>query len=812
MRSKRFILFGFIFLLTMSRLSAQQPVSTEQADSCRYEVEGQVFDIATLSPLPFATVQVQNTGKGATADEQGRFRISGICRREFDLIVSHVGYKQVIHHHDSYHDNPSIFLAPRDVQLESIIIEGESQIGNFYSGTVNALSRVEMAENRSASLGELASRISGVSMLKTGQNVVKPIIHGLHSNRVLIVNNGVRHEFQNWGAEHAPEIDPSLAEQISVIKGAATVRYGPDALGGVLLINPPGMEFYTPLQGEAGLIAKSNGRAGEANFRLSKGFHKLALQAQGSLLRQGDLSAPDYQLTNTGKREQSLALGSRFHWKSFDFYAHYSHFQQELGLLRASVSGNLNDVAEAISQEPPPQTRPFSYDINNPRQAVQHDVLKLKATWNSDRQSAELQYAFQLNQRQEFDVRRGTNNLRPAINLELNSHTLDADWYHPGWLGWEGSLGVQAIYQDNNNLPGTNTVPFIPNYNTSRLGVYLIEGRELRDTRIEWGIRYDLQYTSIRGREPGNDIYRNTLNFRNATATLGVVKNLRKGLKLRSNIGTAWRPPNISELYSFGTHQASIEYGLWRYRSDENQQITTNDILDESERAVPSEVGFKWINSLEIRSKPLDADLTAYINYIRDFIYHKPAGLTQTVRGAFPYFIYDQDNALFAGLDLSIAYKHSAKTSSLLRGSLLYARNISTNDNFVGLPPPQLFYEFSHKPGSWLFLKDLRWQVSLQYTFRQYQSPRIVSIAELLQAGLSGRNLFAENNADFDILPPPPGYLLVNAGASGRAGNFRIGFQVQNALNASYRNYTDRLRYFADDMGRNFIISVSYLF
>lgn len=34
-----------------------------------------------------------------------------------------------------------------------------------------------------------------------------PVIHGLHSNRILILNNEVRQEGQQWGADHAPEID-----------------------------------------------------------------------------------------------------------------------------------------------------------------------------------------------------------------------------------------------------------------------------------------------------------------------------------------------------------------------------------------------------------------------------------------------------------------------------------------------------------------------------------------------------------------------------------------------------------------------------
>ncbi|MFM9075334.1 MAG: TonB-dependent receptor, partial [Bacteroidota bacterium] len=68
-----------------------------------------------------------------------------------------------------------------------------------------------------------------------------PVIHGVHSQRILILNHGVRQEGQQWGAEHAPEIDPLIASDIQVIKDASAIRYGVDAIGGVVVVNPPAL-------------------------------------------------------------------------------------------------------------------------------------------------------------------------------------------------------------------------------------------------------------------------------------------------------------------------------------------------------------------------------------------------------------------------------------------------------------------------------------------------------------------------------------------------------------------------------------------
>ena len=64
------------------------------------------------------------------------------------------------------------------------------------------------------------------------------MIHGLHSNRILTINNGVRQEGQQWGNEHAPEIDAFIADKLTVIKGVDELKYGSDAIGGVILVQP----------------------------------------------------------------------------------------------------------------------------------------------------------------------------------------------------------------------------------------------------------------------------------------------------------------------------------------------------------------------------------------------------------------------------------------------------------------------------------------------------------------------------------------------------------------------------------------------
>ena len=88
-------------------------------------------------------------------------------------------------------------------------------------------------------LAETVAAVPGVRLAGGTSDAAKPIIRGQHERRLLVLYDGVRHESQKWGPDHATEIDPFAAGTISVIRGAAGARYGPDALGGVILVEPP---------------------------------------------------------------------------------------------------------------------------------------------------------------------------------------------------------------------------------------------------------------------------------------------------------------------------------------------------------------------------------------------------------------------------------------------------------------------------------------------------------------------------------------------------------------------------------------------
>ncbi len=772
-----------------------------QALSCDRSVEGRVLDLDTNEPLPFSTIKIVGTSKGAVADENGLFIIKNICKEEIDLEVHFLGYKSFVHHHDFHHPTPTIYLASDATLLESIVVEKELNAHELK--TLDPV-RIEVGklDGIGTNAGNLFSQVTGVSTLKTGQNIVKPIVHGLHSNRVLMINNGVRHSYQAWGNEHGVEIDASQIDQIRLIKGAATVRYGSDALGGVILFNAPSPSFLTDINGEINGGFQSNGRAVSGEFSINEGYERAAWNASISGTKQGDLNAANYNLTNTGKEEFGFTVGGRFHFPSTDINIFASHFDQKLGILRGSVNGNLNDLTQAIGAPRPNETSDFSYEINNPGQETVHDLLKVETSLFVGKQQFDVLYAYQRNLRKEFDVRRGTNNELPAIDLQLQTHSIDLDWDHPSSGDLSGTLGLQFSTQNNDNIFGTNTIPFIPNYNTYSAGIFGIESLKKGNTVYEAGVRFDLMNLNVRGRDTSNDIYRDNLNYENFTFTLGVLHQFNESVSLRSNLGTAWRAPNVNELYSFGKHQSTIEYGLWRYQIfPMNDSITTAQVLTNNQKPIQSERGLKWITSLNIVKETFQIEVTPHVNFIQNYFFLRPYGLTSTVRGTFPYFIHDQTNAVYAGVDMDIQKQWNSSFSTELKTSYVYAKDTKNDQPFVGIPPFNLQMSLTKKMNSFTFI------ISSEWTARQTYSPSVIAPEEFETS-----NVVFEENEIFDFLAAPDSFFLLNAEITYEYKDLTFKLKADNIFNKSYRNYTDNLRYFADDLGLNIGFLASYTF
>jgi iron complex outermembrane receptor protein len=780
-----------------------------QTDICSFTVSGKVLDIDTKEPIPYVTVKVRETENFTTTNIQGEFLITNLCSKRNTLIISCIGYcNATCENHHQHGKSPHIYLTQEITTLGEVTIQAAtSEEKGTESISQITLKKAAINIDPTQSLAASIADQQGVSIISNGTNVQLPVIHGLYGNRILILNNGLKHGFQNWGTDHAPEIDISSAHRLTIVKGAAGVRYGPEALGGAISVENNPLYLNESFKSQIGTGYQINGKGYFVNAEINQGLKKLSYHLGANYARIGDRYTPNYSLTNSGKEEKAINAGLRYHHKKWDFKWHYSYLSQNLALLRTSIVNSGNAFVRAINADEPTIITPFSYDINEPNQLVQHHLGKIEINWwYSDDAKLTFKYGRQLNQREEYDVRRNVES--PILDLDLITDDYQLEWKHPDWLKLDGLIGFQVFKQFNNNNPGTQTTAFIPNYKTFRYSGFITENIKRNSNTFEAGVRLDYELNQLAGRQTNQTIFSDQFSFSNLTASVGYVRKINENSSFRTNLGTAWRTPNMSELYSFGQHGFKTTFGLLRYYNNDAEQIRTNRVLKLKDSDVQPEKGYKFINEFETTKNKNTYIVTAYSHYIKNYVFERPLGVFGTIRGPMPAFIFKQADAFFLGTDVSWKRDWAAQLSGTFGMSYLWSRNIGNKESLINQPSTSVNYKISWKQPKLLGLTSSKLTIQPRYTFQQFQAPRTV----LPESLIDGSEPISVNSEIFDFKAAPAGYFLLAISWRFKWENLSGSIAVNNLLNTRYRSYLNEMRYFADEPGRNILFTLNYLF
>ncbi len=764
----------YIFLLIPICLYSQKK-------DCTCTLKGVVHDQEKHLPIVGAVLYLKGTSISTFTDAKGVYQFDKLCQGEYILVCKALSFDVTelkINLQDVH--NQDIDLLNDDEHLQEVVVS--SQKTSIANKTV--LSGKNLEETRGQSLGEALKNISGVTTLQTGSFVQKPVINGMHSNRVIILNNGIRQEGQQWGSEHAPEIDPFVAKKLTVIKGVAGLRYGSDAIGGMVMVEPENLPDSAKIHGEINLVGFSNGlqRVGSGIIEGGlKGIQGLGWRVQGTYKRGGNVSTATYNLVNTGIQERNFSVGIGLNKIHFGTELFYSYFDTQIGVFTGSHIGNIQDLQRAISiGKPADAYTPTQYSevIDRPNQDVSHHLLKLKTFLNSER-LGKLTFvgAYQYNWRLEYDIPRGNRSLN-TLNFKLDTYSAELILDHlPIAQLLNGSAGLNIQYQQNLSSSFELTKPLIsttllPNYQTFNLGLFINERYVSHDWEGEFGLRYDLRNLEAYSLKIGGILQQNRFDFSNFSGALGAKYHHTENWESNLNFGLVWRSPSVNELFTDGIHHGSASY-------------EKGDLNLVPEVAQNVSIGSTY------RSKKLSFEINAYLKNIQNFIYLKPRIQNDTlrsvltVRGAFPAFDYTQVDAQFWGVDLTLIYGISERLDFTSKLSFVRTKDTRNNLFMVNIPSDRI-------------------DNSLQYNFKKRN------------AYISFNHQFiAQQNrveANCDFLAPPDAYNLFSIRSGLTFKHLSLGLTVSNLFNISYREYLNRFRYFTDDMGRNISIRVNYKF
>ena len=474
---------------------------TSHSQDCDNTLSGKLTDLHDGSLLIGATLIIAGTEKAVQTDFDGKYTFSNLCNETYSIQVSHPhcltkGFTIKI----AGNTQKSFQLEHHLEELNQVSLEGKAYSNKSRTILENTISKEALERFSSGSLGDALNSLSGVSSLNTGSTVIKPMINGLHSSRVVIINNGVRMEDQEWGAEHAPNVDINSIGNLTLIKGAGALQYGGDAIGGVIVAESLKVPIKDTLYGKTLLTAASNGRGSSVTSQVTKSYQNGWYGTlQGTFKRFGDFVAPNYVLSNTGVFERNASFKVGLNRFNYGIETFYSLFKNDLGILRASHLGGAQDQLRAINSDRPLIINDFTYQINDPKQEVTHQLFRLKGFKRFEKfGKLSLQYDYQRNNRLEFDIRRGSDRDKASLDLELETHTLLLDLSADLTDAMSLKMGIMDRYQNNFANPNTGVRRLIPDYDKYDLGIYGVVDYRLNDQWLfELGGRFDYTYMDV---------------------------------------------------------------------------------------------------------------------------------------------------------------------------------------------------------------------------------------------------------------------------------------------------------------------------
>ena len=760
-------------------------------------VHGVVRDRSTKQTLHGATVRVVGTTRGAITDRIGTFHLHDIVGDSITLDVSYVGYRQTrvrVGVSASEDVRIEVMLSEdSNVREEVVVTDARHQQSGLPTQRVDVLTAAEIDEHRGQTFSDVLTQVPGVTVVQTGPSISKPMIHGMMGTRIVLRNNGVIQEGQQWGAEHAPEIDPFTPSRISVVKGPASVMYGPNAMGGVIDVVPRPLPSMDGVHGEASANLFTNNKQGAAGvFVESRSIAGLPIgvRVQGAARRAGDALTPDYALTNTGFQEWSAGATLDAGDANLGLTATGTFFSTTLGIYKGAHLGNAEDLKRAIDRGYPLQTYPFTYDIKNPRQEIDHAMLSLQGRLRlSPDALLRLTYGWQQNDRSEFDAHNtrfitggpdSSANLEralqtPAMNLLLTTYSADAVLEHGLTESIRGKAGVSIMRQVNDR---SGSVFLVPDYTALGIGGFAYESLVLTEVTISAGLRYDVRWLDVSLKRRGSQIVTPQEKvFASVTASVGGLWVPSERWSLGINIATAWRPPQVNELYSNDVHHGTAVY-----------EIGDSTLGAERTTGIDATVRYT-IAGVELEA-------SAYTNFFSNYILAlpDPNNPTITVRGTFPTFRFTQLPAIVSGADLSATVAVSRRVNVYTTGSIVRGIDTESDQPLFLMPSDRLrIGTHVHADDVW-FLHD--------------------AFVDLSVFGVRQQTEFVPGQ---DYAAPPSGYVRADVSLGGMIDigegvQSRLTISCQNILNTSYRDYLSRYRYFADDSGRNIIMRFTTTF
>lgn len=563
-------------------------------------------------------------------------------------------------------------LADAAESLDKVVVTGNPLKSQVLAQPSDSLSGDQLVLTRAANLGDTLQGLAGVSATNFGPNASRPSIRGLDGDRVRILNNsGASVDASNLSFDHGVAIDPLVIDRVEVLRGAAALLYGGNAVGGVVntLDNRIPRTLIDGLSGaaEVRLGGPSNDRSGAVvldggSGRASAGW---AWHADLSARDAGDQRAPRFSsptddgsesrttVRNSATHNHSAALGG-----SVFFQGGYAGVSVDD--YRTTYGTTVEDAAKIQMKRQRVATAGEWKTDEGPVRAVSWQLSRNRYE-HSEIENGQVGTTFKST---------GTDG-----RLEL-THAPVGNLHGVVGLQWE-SLDFSALGEE----------AFVPSTRTRNTGLFLLEQYRVGELQLSAGARHEqVRVHSDGDTDTSDGRFGDPQQRRFSPTSLAFsgVYPLAGGWSVSANLNRTQRAPAYYELYANGLHLATDAFE----RGDATLGL---------ERSRGADFGVKWEG--EHSHVHMNVYETRFSNYIA--LQANGQTVANPDGGDLPVYLFQGVPARLRGVEIEGRWQASAVFALLGQFDAVRGDNTATGVPLPRLAPRRAMLGVEAQQGPW---------------------------------------------------------------------------------------------------------------
>ena len=663
-------------------------------------------------------------------------------------------------------ENVQMKLVPMDGEVVTILGRPHSSRDSFRPVTV--LAGQDLVNNLGVNLAESLSSVPGFASAYNGPGASRPTLRGMGGDRVLVLEDGNRVGDLYWSAsDHGVTSEPLTSRRIEVTRGPAGLLYGSNALGGVVNVvrNDIPAQMPNVVRGMASTQVESVHRTTASAMEVVAPLGGVAFRGEASLRGSSNTQTPLGRLPGSELAAQGGSVG----------LAHVTDHYSLGAALRAHMSRW--GVPGEFQGELIPGGHEGGVHIETQRYALSTRGTLHKGVGPFDG----IEFNANLTNYQHNEIENefaGITAYGARFEQMTSGGQIVAHHDHTSSSAVEHA-GAVALLWRTTDLDAFGSSPGARSGTERGVGVLGYDDITLGSWRIQGGLRFDQQasraydHSDIQVRTNAQTIVKDVANrsFRALSGSLASTFEPTDGVLLGASLARSFRAPSLPELYSDGPHLADFSYDIGSPKLE-------------------SEVGTGADFFLRVERGDTKLEVTAYGNYVDNYIYDLPTGETVRVirQGSrpvdTPVFEARGADATFVGTEASLdaslgRHMYISATASYTRAEL------TTGDPLPSIPPLSGRAAVSYENDS------LRAFVGAQVGAPQNRVPRPIDV--------QGESTTPQL--------PTSGYAVADAGLSWslRSGleEHNLSLRIQNALDTVCRDHLSRIKDVAPQPGRN---------